>query len=65
MLSAGIAFLLLGHIIVPYLLSHSVLSAAVVSVVIVVMVVKHLGILALVFSPWYARLRRRSSHLRP
>lgn len=51
--------LVAGHIILPYLLSHTALSAAVVSGVIVLMVVKHLGLLAVLLGPLRAHFRRR------
>jgi len=59
MLPAAAVVLIAGHIILPYLLSHTALSAAVVSGVIVLMVVKHLGLLAVLLGPLHARFRRR------
>jgi hypothetical protein len=46
MLPAAVVVLIAGHIGLPYLLSHMALSAAVVSTLIGLMAVKHLGLLA-------------------
>jgi hypothetical protein len=51
-----IVALLAGHAILYYVVSHKVLSAAVASGVIGLVVIKHLGLLG----PFYALLRRRS-----
>ncbi|HLQ45655.1 MAG TPA: hypothetical protein VK137_13040 [Planctomycetaceae bacterium] len=59
MLPVVAVVLIFGHIILPYLLSHTALSAAVMSAVIVLIVVKHLGLLARLLGPLRARLRRR------
>src|ERR1700687_4289611 len=57
MLSAGVVVLIAGHgIILYYVSAHAALSAAVVSGVIILVVIKHLGLLG----PLYALLRRRS-----
>ena len=58
MLSAGVVLLLIaGHgVILYYVLSHKALSAAAVLGVIVLVVIKHLGLLG----PLYALYRRRS-----
>ena len=45
-------------VVLYYVLSHTALSAAVVSSVIVLIVIKHLGLLG----PLYALVRRRSRH---
>jgi uncharacterized membrane protein HdeD (DUF308 family) len=56
LLSGGIA-LLAGHsVILYYVQSHVALSAAVLSGVVVLIVIKHVGVLA----PLYAAVRRRS-----
>lgn len=62
MLSVGVAVLVAGHgAILSYVLSHTALSAAVMSGVIILVVIGHLGLL----SPLYALFRRRSrSNLR-
>jgi hypothetical protein len=48
-------------VVLYYVLSHTALSAAVVSGVIVLIVIKHLGLLGSL----YALVRRRSPHLKP
>ncbi len=55
----GMLALLAGPAAVYYMLSHAALPAAVVSGVIVVVVIKHLGLLAVVFGPLYVLFRRR------
>jgi hypothetical protein len=45
-----------------YALSYTVLSAAVVSGAIIWMVIKHLGLLTVLFGPWYTAFRRRFWH---
>lgn len=58
MLLAGVAVLVAGHgIILHYVSSHTTLSAGVVSGVIVLVVIKHLGLLC----PLYALFRRSFS----
>ena len=54
--------LLAGPIVLYYVLSQTALSAAVVSGVIILMVLKHLGLLAVLLGPLYALFRRRSPH---
>ncbi len=57
MLSLGLAVLIAGHgIILYYVWSHTAVSAAVLSGVVVLVVIKHLGLLG----PLYALFRRRS-----
>jgi hypothetical protein len=51
--------LIAGHTIVPYFWAHTVLSATVMSGVILLMVVKHLGLLAVLLGPLRAHFRRR------
>ena len=59
MLPVGAVALVAAHaIILRYFLSHAALSAAVVSGVIIVVVIKHLGLLGSLF----ALLRRKSRH---
>lgn len=54
--------LMAGHgIILYYVSSHKIMSAAALSVVIVLVVIKHLGLIG----PGYALLRRRSRHSDP
>jgi hypothetical protein len=60
MLPLLVVALIAGHAILYYVVSHKVLSAAVASGVIVLVVVKHLGLLG----PFYALLRRRSRQLK-
>jgi hypothetical protein len=52
--------LVAGHALLYYAVSHKVLSAAVASGVIVLVVIKHLGLLG----PFYALLWRRSRQLK-
>jgi hypothetical protein len=59
MLLVAAVVLIPAHIILPYLLSHTALSAAVVSSVIALMVVKHLGLLAMLLGPLRSHFRRR------
>ena len=55
----GVAALIAGHgIILYYVSSHTALSAAIVSGVLLLVVVKHLRLLG----PLYALFRRRSRH---
>ena len=57
MLMVGVITLIAAHgVILHYFSSHMVLSAAVVSGVIILVVIKHLGLLA----PVYALFRRRA-----
>ena len=64
MLSVGAVVLIAGHgIILSYVLSYSALSAAVVvGVMMLVVVITHLGWLAVLLGPLYALFRRRSRH---
>ena len=48
-----------GHIVLPYFWAHTALSATVVPGVILLMVIKHLGLLAVLFGPLRALFRRR------
>jgi hypothetical protein len=58
-LLVGAVVLIAGHgIILYYVSSHTALSAVVVSGVILLVVIKHLGLLR----PLYALFRRRSGH---
>ena len=60
MLSVGAVVLIAGHgIILSYVLSHTALSAAVVSGVMMLVVITHLGWLAVWLGPLYALFRRR------
>jgi hypothetical protein len=57
MLPVGIVVLIAGHgIMLYYVSAHTALSATVVSGVIILVVIKHLGL----FGPLYALFRRRS-----
>ena len=59
MLLLAVAILIAGHgIVLYYISSHAALSASVVLSVIVLVVIKHAGLLA----PLFALLRRRSRH---
>jgi hypothetical protein len=59
MLLVGLAVLIASHgVILYYVWSHMALSAAAVSGVIILIVIKHLGLLG----PLYARFRRGSRH---
>jgi hypothetical protein len=59
LLLVGVAVLIAGHgVIMYYVSSHLALSAALVSGVIGLVVIKHLGLLY----PLYALFRRRSRH---
>jgi hypothetical protein len=63
MLSVGAVVLIAGHgIILSYVLSYTALSAAVVSGVVILVVIKHLGLLAVLLGPLYALFGRRSRH---
>lgn len=48
-----------GHIVLPYLVAHAALSATVVSGVIVVIAVMHLGLLGALLGSLRAHFRRR------
>lgn len=62
MLLVGVIGLVASHsVVLYYVQSHTALSAAVASGVIVLIVIKHLGFLG----PLYALVRRRSRHLKP
>jgi hypothetical protein len=52
----AVVALLAGHVVMYQILRHTVLSAAVVSGLVILVVIKHLGLL----SPLYALFRRRS-----
>ena len=56
MLAAGVVLLIAGHGFLYHALSNMTLPVAVVSGVIILIAIKHLGLLGLV----YARFRRRS-----
>jgi hypothetical protein len=56
MLPVAVVALIAGHVILYYSLRHTILSAAVVSGVIILVAIKHLGFL----SPLYALFRLRS-----
>jgi alkylhydroperoxidase family enzyme len=61
-LLAGLIVLVAGHsVVLYYVRSYTALSAAVLSGVIILVVIKHLGLL----DPVYASFRRRSPHLKP
>jgi hypothetical protein len=60
MLAPALIVLLAGHLIVPYVLAHAVWSATIVSGVIALIVVKHLGLLTVLLGPLYNRFRGRS-----
>jgi hypothetical protein len=61
MLSVGVVLLIACHaIILSYVLSHTAISATVVLGVIILVVIKHLGWLAVLLGPLYALFRRRS-----
>jgi hypothetical protein len=62
MLPVAIVMVIVGHVVVPYVLTHTAVSATLVSGVLVLIVLKHLGVLAMVLGPVYARFRRRSPH---
>ena len=63
MLAIGVIVLIAGHsIILYYFASHVTLSAAVVSGAIVLVVIKHLGVLGSVYALFWQRTRR---HARP
>jgi hypothetical protein len=63
MLSVGAVVLIAGHgIILSYVLSYTALSAAVVLGVMMLVVITHLGWLAVLLGPLYALFRRRSRH---
>ncbi len=59
MLLVGAVVLIAGHaLVLRYALPHKGLSSTVVAGVMILVVIKHLGLL----SPLYARFRRRSRH---
>ena len=58
MLPVAAVVLVAGHIVLPYLLAHTALSATVVPGVVVLMVAKHLGLLAALLGPLHAHFRR-------
>ena len=63
MLAVGVIILIAGHgIILYYFASHVTLSAAVVSGAIVLVVIKHLGVLGSVYALFRQRARRNASH---
>jgi uncharacterized membrane protein len=53
---AAVVVLLAGHVVLYQVLRHTVLSAALVSSLVILVVIKHLGLL----SPLYALFRRRT-----
>jgi hypothetical protein len=61
LLALMILLLLSAHLLVPYFLSHTALSVTLVSGLVGLMVLKHLGLLAMALRPLYARFRRKSS----
>ena len=67
MLLVGGIGLVAGPVVLYYVLSHTTLSAAVVSgvIVLVLVVITHLGLLTVLLGPLYALLRRRSRQLKP
>jgi hypothetical protein len=56
---AAALVLIAAHVILPYLLSNIALAAVVVSGAAGLLVVTHLGLLAMVLAPLRARFRRR------
>jgi hypothetical protein len=63
MLSVGVVVLIAGHgIILSYVLSYTALSAAVVAGVMMLVVITHLGWLAVWLGRLYALFRRRLRH---
>lgn len=62
MLPLGVGALVAGPVILYYILSRAGLPAALVSGVILLMVIKHLGLLAILLGPLYALFRGRSRH---
>jgi hypothetical protein len=64
LLALMILLLLSAHMLVPYFLTHTAVSATLLSGLVVLMVLKHLGLLAVALRPLYARFRRRSSQER-
>jgi hypothetical protein len=63
MLSVGAVVLIAGHgIILSYVWSSTALWAAVVAGVMMLVVITHLGWLAVWLGPWYALFRRRFWH---
>ena len=63
MLSVGVVVLIAGHaLILAYVVSHTALAAVVVSGVMMLVVITHLGWLAVWLGPLYALFRRRSRH---
>jgi hypothetical protein len=59
MLLVGAVVLIAGHaLVLRYALPHQGLSSTLVAGVMILVVIKHLGLL----SPLYARFRRRSRH---
>jgi hypothetical protein len=60
MLMVGVIALIAGHgIILYYFSSHMALSATVVSAVIILVVIKHLGLLGPVYTLFRRRARRK------
>lgn len=62
MLAVGVIGLAAHTGVLGYALSYTVLSAAAVVGAILWILVKHLGLLAVLFGPWYTALRRRFWH---
>jgi len=61
LLALMILLLLSAHMLVPYFLRHTAVSATLLSGLVVLMVLKHIGLLAVALRPLYTRFRRRSS----
>lgn len=59
-LPIAVIVLIAGPVVLYYILPHVGLPATLVSSVIILMVVKHLGLLAALLGPLYAWFRRRS-----
>ena len=59
-LLAGIVVLVSSPILLYYLSSHAGLPTALLSSIVILLVLKHLGVAALLLGPVYALFRRRS-----
>ena len=59
-LPLAVVLLIAGPAILYYILSHAGLPAALVSGIVILMAIKHLGLAAVFAGPLYALLRRRS-----
>jgi hypothetical protein len=64
LLALMILLLLSAHMLVPYFLTHTAVSATLFSGLVVLMVLEHLGVLAVALRPLYTRFARRSSRQR-